>query len=551
MLNFSRRALLASPAAAALASQAETQRTNPALVRRNDQAVEHLLSRQVIAPNRRHHGAIPDDYGIVFPHQPAALLATGLASWLTPASRFHQSAELMERMRLAASWLVRNQLPSGNFDLPITNFNSPPDTGFVVHNLGTAAVLARQGKVTAIGNAIEPVLRRVGAALVVGGVHTPNHRWVVCEALAQLHELFGESDYLRRIDQWLTEGIDIDGDGHYNERSTTIYNAVTNRALAVMALKLNRPELLDPVRRNLDAMIWLQHPDGEVVTEISSRQDANERGDMHRYWFPLRLLALRDRDGRFATLAERYEAQYASLAMYMEYPELHQSLPARAALPEDFRRRFPELGITRIRRGPVSATVIGNGNSRFFTLRHGSCVINAVRFATAFFGKGQFIPAEFEDEGMTMRQTLEGPYYQPFTPARKVGAREWNQTRGGRARSEVCAMEYEVRVRERGSVFEVEIAAQGTNDVPLAIEVSVREDAEIHGVTPAPNAPEAFLLANGHALIRRGEHAIHLSPGIGDHRWTRLRGTLPQLPGRSIYLCGVTPFRRVLRFECL
>jgi hypothetical protein len=99
----------------------------------------------------------------------------------------------------------------------------------VVHGLGGAAVLARQGGAKQISAAIEPVLRRMGAALVVGGVHTPNHRWVVCEALAQLHELFGEADYLRRIDQWLAEGIDIDGDGHYNERSTTIYNAVTNR----------------------------------------------------------------------------------------------------------------------------------------------------------------------------------------------------------------------------------------------------------------------------------------------------------------------------------
>ena len=199
----------------------------------------------------------------------------------------------------------------------------------------------------------------------------------------------------------------------------------------------------------------------------------------------------------------------------------------------------------------MSATVIGNGNSRVFTLRNGGCVINAVRFATAFFGKGQFIPDSFADEGMTMRQSMDGPYYQPFTPARAVGAREWGSTRGGRARSEVCAMEYEVRVREQGRVFEVEMSAAGTNDVPLAIEVSVREDAEIHGVAPAPNAPEAFLLERGEAVVRQGGRAIRFGPGVGDHRWVRLRGALPQLPGRSVYLCGVTPFRRVLRFECL
>ncbi|MCL4844486.1 MAG: hypothetical protein KJZ79_21720 [Bryobacteraceae bacterium] len=550
MQNISRRAILATPAAA-LAAQTPVPAFDAALLKRHDEAVDALLRRQVMAPQRRHHGAIPDEYGIVFPHSPAGLLSAGVAAWMTPGSRHHRSGELMGRLRVAAGWLVRNQLPSGNFDLPTTNFNSPPDTGFVVHSLGGAAVLARQGGAKEISGAIEPVLRRVGAALVAGGVHTPNHRWVVCEALAQLHELFGEAAYVKRIDQWLAEGVDIDGDGQYNERSTTIYNAVTDRALLVMALKLKRPELLTPVRRNLEAMLWLQHADGEVVTEISSRQDANERGDMRRYWFPLRMMALRDGDGRFATLAERYEAEQASLPLYLEYPELRAALPARAALPEDYRRRFEALGITRIRRGEVSATVIGNGNSRVFTLRNGGCVINAVRFATAFFGKGQFIPDSFADEGMTMRQSMEGPYYQPFTPARAVGAREWGSTRGGRARSEVCAMEYEVRVREQGRVFEVEMSAAGTNDVPLAIEVSVREDAEIHGVAPAPNAPEAFLLERGEAVVRQGGRAIRFGPGVGDHRWVRLRGALPQLPGQSVYLCGVTPFRRVLRFECL
>lgn len=65
-----------------------------------------------------------------------------------------------------------------------------------------------------------------------------------------------------------------------------------------LATKLNRPELLDPVRQNLHALPYLLHADGEVVTEISRRQDQFTRGTINGYWFPLTYMALKDQDGQ-------------------------------------------------------------------------------------------------------------------------------------------------------------------------------------------------------------------------------------------------------------
>ncbi len=552
MLDLSRRECLLAGAAQAMA-RASAGGIDAALVKRHDLYVDGLLARQETRAGARHQGGMPDAYGIHFAGSPAGLLEAGVAAWLTRESRHHRSTALMERMQLAAGWLQRHQQASGNFDLPTTNFNSPPDTGFVTHPLGGAAILAKRNNIAPVSAAIEPVLRRVGAALTAGGVHTPNHRWVICEALAQLHELFNEPAYLRRIDQWLAEGIDIDADGQYNERSTTIYNAVSNRALTVMACKLKRWELLEPVRRNLESMLWLLHPNGEVVTEISSRQDANERGDMSRYWFPLRYLALRDKNGRLASLVSRYEERNASLALYLQYPELQAALPAAVNPPDDYVKLFPELRIARIRHGDRDASIIHNGNSRIFTMQNGECVVNAVRFASAFFGKGQFTPTHSERtaKGFRMTQSMEGPYYQPLDPPRKVAAQEYGAVRQLRRQSEICRMSYTAEVRETAAGFELEIKAEGTPDVPLAIEISLRDEARIEGCAGAPGAENALILKDGFATARAGSKAIRFGPGLGDHSWTRLRGALPQLPGKSVYLCGFTPLKHTLRFECL
>lgn len=520
------------------------------LIRRHDSYVDTLVARQITSPSDPDRGSFADDFGIVFAGTPAGIIDASVAAMLCRQSRHHGSAALMERVRLAAGWLESNQLKSGNFDLPITNFNSPPDTAFITHSLGSAALLARRGGLKEVSVLIEPILRRMAAAMAAGGVHTPNHRWVVCEALSQMHELFGEPAFLRRIDQWLAETIDIDADGQFNERSTTIYNAVTDRALVVLADKLKRPELLDPVRRNLESMLYLQHADGEVVTEISIRQDAFERGDMRRYWFPLHYLAVTDNNPRLANLARAY-AGHASLSLSMIYPQLRQPLPAAQPLPDDYIREMREVRAARIRRGPRSATVLWNGVNRFFAFRKGACVIEGVRFASAFFGKGQFVPSAMRktEAGYQLTQHLDGPYFQPIEPPRPIAAQQYTPTRPLRRRSDVCRLTQSATVRETESGFEIDITIEGTDKVPVSIEVLFRQGTRLEGVTAA-SAADSFLLASGDATATSGSDSIRIGPGLGLHRWTQIRGAAPKLPGPSVYLCGFTPLKHTLKIEC-
>ncbi len=522
------------------------------LVPSHDETVQRMLNAQVTDAHSRWCGAIPDQYGIHYCTEAGRLLRDGAAAYFHPESRFHKNEELLYRMKLAADFLVRSQSKDGNIDLPATNFNSPPDTGFVAHSVATAARLARMHNDETVMTLVKEFLVNAGRGLSKGGIHTPNHRWVVCEALAQINEVFPDQRYVRRIAQWLAEGIDIDEHGQYTERSTAGYNTVVDSALIVVAHKLNRPELLDPVRKNLDAMAYLLHPNGEVVTEISRRQDVNTRRTMSGYWFALRYMALKDGNGLYAAMLKPLEPDNMELARFMEYPELEKPLPAETSIPDDYEREYDGYDISRIRRGRTSITLLHH-NSRWISAHRGEAVINGIRFASAFFGKGQFSPTTYEkqEDGYYFRQTLGGRYLQPLadTSLIPVTPDTWGRVVPRREMSELCEMVYEAHLRETSRGMEISISAIGTDNVPLAVEINLRTADNLSGVIPVPNTGDAFLLKEGFAEYKAGNDTIRFGPGKCEHTWTQLRGAEGKLPGPSVYLTGYTPFEHTLVFE--
>ncbi len=548
---------LASAASMTLSGRRAAGDTAPSgagadIVRAHDDALERRLGAQVLDPQSKWRGAFPDEWGLHHCTAASAFLKNAAAAYYHPQSKHHRDGTLQDRMKLAAEFLTRIQNAEGNIDLLSTNFNSPPDTGFVVHSVATAAKLARMNGDEAVLSLMRDFLLRAGRGLSKGGVHTPNHRWVVCEALAQINDLFPDKRHAERIDQWLAEGIDIDAEGQYTERSTTVYNPVVNTALVVMAEKLGRPELLEPVRKNLDAMAYLLHPNGEVVTEISRRQDLNTRGTMGGYWFALRWLAIRDRNGLYAAMLKPLEPGHVELPRLMEYPALSGELPADTPVPDDYEREYALHGITRIRRGKTSATLIHRGSSRWVSLQRGGAVVNAVRFASAFFGKGQFVPAEFErrDGVYLFRQELTGRYLQPVTDPelRPVTPETWGRAAARRLTTQVCRLVQEAKLREISGGFEISILARGTDNVPLAVEINLREGGELTGVDPAPKTAGAFLLGGGNAEYRMGGDVIRFGPGHCEHAYVQVRGAEGKMSGPSVYLTGFTPFEHTLVF---
>jgi hypothetical protein len=199
----------------------------------------------------------------------------------------------------------------------------------------------------------------------------------------------------------------------------------------------------------------------------------------------------------------------------------------------------------------VSATVLG-GNSCVLSFHKGAAALEAVRLASAFFGKGQFVADRLEVDGdrYVATQSLAGPYYQPLLPGERHADGAWDPAdRARRRQSEVRQLVSRLVVRETRGVFEIDVDLAGTDGVPLAIELGFRRGGALGGTTPIAGRADAFLLPEGDGEYRVGADTIRFGPGRVEHTWTDLRGALPKLDALSVYLTGFTPFRTTLRIS--
>lgn len=508
------------------------------------------MARQNTDPHSRWYGGFPDAYGLHHGGSAMGVFDTYGVALVHPKSKHYGSARVFEHLKMAGAFLDRHTSPGGSINNLITNFNSPPDTAFGMRGMAMGALLAQRAGAMEVLAFMKPHLERGGRALAEGGIHTPNHRWIMAASLAQLNEVLPDARYRRRIEQWLAEGIDVDSDGQYTERSSGTYNMVVNSSLVMLADKLKRPALLEPVRKNLDAVLHLMHADGELLTDISRRQDQFTRSSIESYWFALHYLALRDKNPVYAGLALKAVARHASLSYLMAWPEFQKTDLPVAPPPSNYERWFPKMGVERIRRGATSVTLLTDENDRFFQIRHGDAVVNAVRMATGFFGKGQFRPTRFERKpgAYVLTQELSGPYYQPFDPPRRVDM-TFDETREQRRQTEISRLTQRATVVEKADRFEVTLEAMGTAEVPVVVEINLREGGTLTNTTPAKEVTDGQYWPSGEAVFSLGKNKLHIGPGMHEHRWIVVRGAEPKLPGPSLYLTGYTPFKHTLIFR--
>lgn len=520
----------------------------------NDQLIPDEMTRQSLRAKARYYGALFDADSVVSPIRTAQFIQTLMCSYAAPGSRHYQSPEILHRMTLAAGALLDLQHDDGTIDLLTTNFHSTPDLGFTIFPVAHAyAIMLKHQDLEyrEFPGMVKRYLLKAGDALSVGGIHTPNHRWVVSAALAWIHSFFPDPKYVKRVDQWLAEKIDIDPDGQYNERSTAVYTPVTNRCLLDIARKLKIDYLYDVVRRNLDMTFYFVHANGEIATESSNRQDKYVRSNMSKYYHAYNYMALHDGNKQYSGMVDYITSTvpeshlHYMLPIFMEDPAQLRALPPPEPVPERYHKYFKYSDMVRIREGDVDMSIITD-NPTFFTLFKGGAALEAVRLSAAFFGKGQFTAQTLEetDEGYILSSTISGPYYQPL-PQEKIPADTdaWSKVpRSERQQSEVQVLTTRVHVKHAGSKATLTISVNGPENLPVTLELALRSGGVLQNVVPKDGVEKAYLAIPGeYAVYRLGQDTLTIGPGIVEHKWTQLRGALPKLDADCLYFTKYAP----------
>ncbi|MFD8232577.1 hypothetical protein ACFV20_11900 [Streptomyces sp. NPDC059696] len=508
--------------------------------------LDHEFLRAVAAAADREAAplaAAPDTEPAGAAHRTLARrVKTLIAAYRSPDSALHGSARAVAAATTHLRALRATQTATGLF-AGGDNVQSPPDSAFTVNDVCDAHVLAAGAgpELDEVTAALAGIARAASGSLLTGGVHTPNHRWELCAALARLHRSFPDERLRDRVEEWLSEGVDIDADGLYSERSANYAAHVSNPSLLLLADVLDRADLRDAVERNLAATLDLIGPDGTVETVLSRRQDQNRPFPLAPYLPHYRLLAIRTGRGDFSRAARLAAAGGIDdpdlLAGTLLTPDLCHPLPAPAAetLP---RERYLTTARLAVRASAAAHTVVYGGsdvpahrrirsglacNPTFLRLFAGDAVLDAVRLSRGFFDLGPFRAAEVQrpaDHRYRLTETLTAAYYQPLPAELRRADAAYRVVDEGRfsaamsfadrPRDEVShTTRVEVDLREDGADLRIDLSGPR---VPWALELTFRPGGVPEGA--APLGEGRWCLTKGPVTYRVGEDAISVEADV-------------------------------------
>ena len=89
----------------------------------------------------------------------------------------------------------------------------------------------------------------------------------------------------------------------------------------------------------------------------------------------------------------------------------------------------------------------------------------------------------------------------------------------------------------------------GTEEVPVTLELVFRKGGQLKGVESVTQKTDAYILKGQSGSYTVENDTIHFGPGKAEHKWLVVRGALPAMDAPTVYITGFTPFKHTIQLS--
>lgn len=536
------------------------------LLAQHDAYIDSLLPRQIVDEQDPRYGGFWTADFHVEPRQSGFFLGDMMAAFCTEDSRWYLNPRLGQAIRADLTYMERHQRPDGCFDLTPCNYASPPDTAFMMNAVLCGYWLLEKCRAPEADFMRQRVYRLIDSTsrgIAAGGFHTPNHRWAISACLLSCATITGNAALRQRAQEYLREGLDINADGEFAERSAGNYNQVNDDQMIRLYLATGDTQYLEAAAQNLDMMYAYFDPDGSVFTNNSTRQDLGKKVYSESYYILYLLVGYLLKRPDLGAMAEwiwqdcRRRGVYpGGVEWLLLFPEMDGYGADSAFLRpfEQIDRLFPDSDIARIRSGKWSCSLLkGKANCLYF--QHGAFSMYMTIYSN-LCDRRNFLADTLErtPTGYRMRAHAAGWYYLPF-PEKPETSDWWAMDNPHRRpKTEGLPLDTVLDIVKRPDGIDLHLHTSGIDQLPLRMEFSFLPGGYVRTehFLQRTHAGERINVIDG-VLEACGatNETITLDSAFSEHDFTdRMGGAYPLSDKHyTVYFTAYTPVEKVIRIR--
>lgn len=461
-------------------------------------------------------------------------------SYCSESSEYFNNPEIFERIIIALKFIESKQRESGFIDLRDRNYDSPPDTAFSIGGLYPIAWMTKNipgiEKGEELYAAMRPFVVKAASSIADhGGFHTPNHRWIIMGAMSGANEVYPELNCRAAIDSYLAEGIDLNDDGIYSEKSI-FYSAHINRKLIDAYYFLKSDYIIENIAKNCRCIADLMNDDSSILTSISIRQDNGKHVFPFSFLSCFYFAAKHTGDMRLFSaidkICKKNPVQDVMLIyLFARNPEWLEDNFETPEFKQPETKLFADTGLWTLRRDELDVFVM-KGITTQMCIRYGEVFLKSIKIFCPYFNEATYLGRELTENengvkmiirptyGVEQRIHMPG-YWKPLGRPVSFDELPYHNLKD-RTPTPRPDIEYVFEITKTDDGIDLTVTSNGCIE---GVHFALQFDFELPGSVVTENTyeqvttPRNTILTSGYITYRKGLHAVKIGPGFFAHNW--------------------------------